>query len=77
MVYYTIYLKSLHTNSGYIDICLEDDQLLKDYLQFLDIGVKTHKSYKVVDFGDARPEQGRFAINLDDVAAITTVPPKT
>jgi hypothetical protein len=77
MTYYTIYLKNLYNSTGYIDICLEDDQLLKDYLQYLDISVKAHKSYKVVNFGDARPNQGQFAINLEDIAAITTAPPKT
>jgi hypothetical protein len=75
MVYYTIYLKNLHNSTGYVDICLESDELLKDYLQYLDIRVKTHKSYRIINFGDSRPEQGRFAINLDDIAAITVAPP--
>ena len=77
MVYYTIYLKNLHNSTGYVDICLEDGQLMADYQQYLDIGVKTHKAYKIINLGDSRPEQGRFAINLDDIAAITAAPPQT
>ena len=77
MVYYTLYLKGLNNPTGYIDICLENEQLLKDYLQYLDIGVKTHHSYRVVNFGDARPNQGQFAVNLADISAITIAPPKT
>jgi hypothetical protein len=46
-----------------------------DYQQYLDIGVKTHKAYKVINFGDTRPDQGRFAINFDQIAAITVAPP--
>jgi len=77
MVYYTIYIKNLHNNTGYIDICLADDQLLKDYLQYLDIGVKSHRAYPLINPGDARrTNQGQFAINLSDIAAITVMPPK-
>ena len=45
MIYYTIYLKQLNSDTGYIDLGLEDDQLFKDFLTFLDIGMKSHRTY--------------------------------
>jgi hypothetical protein len=76
MVYYTIYMKNLYNGTGYIDIALETDQLLKDYLQFLDIGLRTHKTYAVATASSPDAGPGSFAINLADIAAITVVPPK-
>jgi hypothetical protein len=73
MVYYTIYAKNLHTPTGYIDVALEDDQLLKDYLQFLDVGLRAHRSYRLVNPGGERGQNGQFIINLAEVAAITTI----
>ena len=74
MLYYSIYVKNLHNSTGYIDISLLDDQLMRDYQQFLDVGLKTHKAYKM-----ATPEgtdgEGNFAINLSDIIAITVIPP--
>ena len=49
MVYFTIYLKNLNNGTGYVDTALADDQLMRDYLQFLDINVKAHRAYAVVD----------------------------
>ena len=76
MVYYTIFVKNLHNGTGYIDVSLENDQLMKDFQQFLDVNIRPHKSYKL-----ASPNQadgpGSFAINLTDVIAITVVPPRT
>ena len=76
MVYYTIFVKNLHNGMGYIDVSLENDQLMKDFQQFLDVNIRPHKSYKL-----ASPNQadgpGSFAINLTDVIAITIVPPRT
>ena len=75
MVYYTIYAKNLHTTTGYIDVALEDDQLLKDFLQFLDLGLRAHRTYRLVNPGGERGSQGQFVINLTEVAAITTITP--
>lgn len=76
MVYYTIYVKHLNTATGYIDVALQDDQLLKDFIQFLDVGLRTHRTYPLVDVGGKTTGQGQFAINLADVAAITTITPR-
>ncbi|MEN9574909.1 MAG: hypothetical protein RL514_2764 [Verrucomicrobiota bacterium] len=76
MVYFTIYLKNLNNGTGYVDTALADDQLMRDYLQFLDIGVKAHRAYAVVDGAASAAPVGIFAVNLADVAAITaTAPP--
>jgi hypothetical protein len=75
MVYYTIYVKNLHNNSGYIDIALENDQLLKDYMQFLDVGLRAHRTYPVVNTGGGKDTRGLFTVNLAEVTAITTITP--
>ena len=76
MVYFTVYLKNLNNGSGYVDTALADDQLMRDYLQFLDIGMKAHKAYAVVDPNNQEAPVGVFAVNLADVAALTaTAPP--
>ena len=76
MLYYTIFVKNLHNGTGYIDVSLEDDQLMRDFQQFLDVNIRPHKSYKLASpTGGAGG--GAFAINLTDVIAITTVMPKT
>ena len=72
MIYYTIYLKHLHNGSGYIDVALENEDLLKDYLQFLDIGMKAHRTYSVCNPPSVRGKPGAFVINLADVSAIAT-----
>jgi hypothetical protein len=77
MIYYTIYVKGLHNQTGYIDVALEDDQLLKDYLIFLDIGLKPHKPYKMASVGSARGKTGLFSIDIDTIAAITVNTPGT
>jgi hypothetical protein len=74
MVYYTIYVKNLHTNTGYIDVALPEDQLLKDFIQLLDVGLRSHRTYPLVDVGGKGSGQGQFAINLADVAAFTAIP---
>ncbi len=75
MLYYTIYVKNLENGTGYIDIPLEDDQLLRDYQQFLDVGLRPHKLYplaKVPGSGGT----GYFTINVEEVAAMTVTPPQ-
>lgn len=76
MVYFTVYLKNLNNGSGYVDTALADDQLMRDYLQYLDIGVKAHKAYAVVDGANHDAPVGVFAVNLADVAAITATVPR-
>ena len=76
MVYFTVYLKNLNNGTGYVDTSLADDQLMRDYLQFLDIGVKAHKAYAVVDGANNDTPVGVFAVNLADVAAITATVPR-
>ena len=79
MIYFTIYLKGLHNSTGYVDVALESDDLLKDYQNFLDMGIKAHKAYPIANPGapDARaePPVGKFVVNLSDIMAITVVPP--
>lgn len=76
MVYFTIYLKNLNNGTGYVDTALADDQLMRDYLQFLDINVKAHRAYAVVDGASNDAPVGVFAVNLADVAAITATVPQ-
>jgi hypothetical protein len=73
MIYYTIYVKGLNNQTGYIDVALEDDQLLKDYTIFLDIGLKAHKSYPIATVAGAKGKTGggNFIIDLACIAAIT------
>ncbi len=71
MIYYTIYVKNLNNGTGYIDVGLEDDQLMKDYLQFLDIGVRPHRTYPVANAAGMRGKKGQFTINMTEVSAIT------
>lgn len=76
MVYFTVYLKNLNNGTGYVDTALADDQLMRDYLQFLDIGMKAHRAYAVVDAANNDAPVGVFAVNLADVAAITATVPQ-
>ena len=76
MVYFTVYLKNLNNSTGYVDTALADDQLMRDYLQYLDIGVKAHRAYAVVDGAANDVPVGVFAVNLADVAAITATVPR-
>jgi hypothetical protein len=79
MIYYTIYLKSLSNGCGYIDVALADDQLFKDYLQYLDVGIKPIRTYTVAmpprAQGKPVANSGLFSINLSEITAITTVKP--
>lgn len=79
MIYYTIYMKSLSNGSGYIDVALADDQLFKDYLQYLDVGIKPVRTYVVTmppkAHGKPVASTGLFSINMSEVSAITTVKP--
>lgn len=77
MLYYTIYVKDLHNGTGYIDVGLEDDQLFKDFQQYLDIGLRPHRAYSVANPADKAGTAGLFAINMAEVAAMVAVPPKT
>jgi hypothetical protein len=71
MLYYTVYMKNLNNGSGYIDIALEDEQLLKDYVQFLEVGIRSQRSYSVAEHGKSGSQRGRFVVNLTDIAALT------
>jgi hypothetical protein len=72
MLYYTIYVKGLNNQTGYIDVALEDDQLIKDYNIFLDIGLKAHKAYPIASVtGGGKGKAGQFIIDLACIAAIT------
>jgi len=71
MIYYTIYVKGLNNQTGYIDVALESDQLQKDYLMFLDIGLKAHTSYPIANPAGSRGKSGHFVIDLACIAAIT------
>lgn len=71
MIYYTIYVKGLNNQTGYIDVALEDDQLMKDYQLFLDIGLKSHVAYPVANVAGAKGKSGQFIIDLAVIAAIT------
>jgi len=75
MLYYTLYMKSLSNGTGYIDIALPDDQLLKDYLQFLDLGVRTQRVYSVSDAKHPGGSTGGFTVDLAQIAAIITNTP--
>ena len=75
MIYYTIYLKQLNNDTGYIDVGLEDDQLLKDFLIYLDIGIKSHRTYHLANPATPEGQAGMFAIDISTIAAITTAPP--
>lgn len=77
MIYYTIYVKNLHNGTGYIDVALEDDQLLKDFMQFLDIGIRPHRTYALTNPAGSRGGvAGQFVIHMDEVMAITVSSPK-
>jgi len=71
MFYYTIYVRNLHNGTGYIDVALADDQLLNDYTQYLDIGLRPHRTYAVCTPGTGRGLGGQFALNMAEVVAIT------
>lgn len=73
MIYFTIYVKRLHNGMGYIDVALEDDQLLKDFEQYLDIGVRPHRSYRLAPTPGTRDGGGLFTIDMAEVTAITTI----
>lgn len=79
MIYYTIYMKGLSNGSGYIDVALADDQLFKDYLQYLDVNIKPVRHYIVTmppkAHGKPVANTGLFSINLSEVSAMTTVKP--
>jgi hypothetical protein len=79
MIYYTIYVKNLHNDTGYIDVALSDDQLLRDFTQFLDCGIKADRTYTltVPQGAHGRPVEsaGKFAINLAEVVAISIMKP--
>ena len=77
MLYYTIYVKNLNNGTGYIDVALTDDQLLKDYMQLLDVNVKPCHYYEMASLPNAHGNpvlpNGKFTINLADVTAISAV----
>ena len=49
--------------------------LKNDYLQFLDFGMKARKTYKICNPASSRGQPSTFAINLAEIAAITTTLP--
>ena len=73
MIYYTIYLKHLQNGTGYVDIGLHDDQLLKDFQQYLDIGVRPHRLYKVADTPGTATSGGHFTVDMAEISAITVM----
>lgn len=77
MLYYTIYVKNLNNGTGYIDVALADDQLLKDYMQLLDVNVKPCRYYEMAAppnvHGKPVAPTGKFLINLSEVTAMSTV----
>lgn len=79
MIYYTIYLKGLHNSTGYLDVALESDELLKDYQNYLDMGIKSHKTYPIADPGKRgamiETKASRFVVNLSEIMAITIIHP--
>ncbi len=79
MLYYTIHVKGLNNGTGYIDVALPDDQLLKDFIQMLDVNVKPVRTYPMASPLDVRgkpvTEAGKFVINLSDVTAISVTTP--
>ncbi len=49
---------------------------MRDYLQYLDIGMRAHRAYTVVDPSSATgAPAGIFSVNIADIAAITTTAP--
>ena len=75
MIYYTIYVKDLNNGMGYIDVALEDDQLLRDFQQYLDIGVRPHRSYKMAPTPGVQNEHGLFTVDFTSISAITSIYP--
>ncbi len=79
MLYYTIYVKGLNNGTGYIDVALADDQLLKDYITVLDVGLRPVRSYVVTTpaktQGKPVASTGVFVLNLADVTGITVIAP--
>ena len=79
MIYYTIYVKNLHNGTGYIDVALKDDQLLRDFTQFLDCSIKADRTYAITapsgTHGRPVESTGTFAINLSEVVAISIMKP--
>jgi hypothetical protein len=77
MIYYTIFVKGLNNSTGYIDVALENDQLLKDFMQYLDVGIKPHRVYTVTGppkaAGKPVAASGVFAVNLSDITAMTAM----
>lgn len=73
MIYYTIYVKRLNNGMGYIDVGLEDDQLLKDFEQYLDIGVRPHRSYRLAPTPGTQDAGGLFTIDMSEITAITSI----
>jgi hypothetical protein len=77
MIYYTIFVKGLNNSTGYIDVALADDQLLKDFMQYLDVGIKPHRVYTVTSppkaAGKSTLSTGVFAVNLSDITAMTAL----
>ncbi len=79
MLYYTIYVRNLNNGTGYIDVALANEQLLKDFEQTLDVNVKPVRTYPMAAPFDERgkpvTEAGKFIINLSDVTAISVTTP--
>lgn len=79
MLYYTIYVRNLNNGTGYIDVALADEQLLRDFVQTLDVNVKPVRTYPMATPSDERgkpvAEAGKFVINLSDVTAVSVTTP--
>jgi hypothetical protein len=79
MLYYTIFVKGLNNGTGYIDVALSDDLLLRDYLQYLDVGIKPHRTYVLASppkgGSKGAGATGVFTLDLTTVTAITVLKP--
>ena len=79
MLYYTLYVKGLNNSTGYIDVALGDDQLLKDFINYLDVGIRPVRSYVLTtpakSQGKPVATTGVFVVNLADVTAVTVITP--
>ncbi len=71
MVFYTIYLQELKSDAGYMDVVLENDQLFRDYLQFLEVRVVPVRAYRLADPANPSASAGELAINFAEISAMT------
>jgi hypothetical protein len=71
MVFHTIYLKDLKNDAGYMDVVLENDQLFRNFMQFLEVRIVPVRANRLADPANPGAHAGKFAINFADVSAMT------